>query len=569
MPIELCDDRRRLLATDGHILVRGGAGSGKTTISLAKAAAEIESGAIGMQAKVLFLSFARATVARVAETAIATLPKSHTKRIEISTYHGFAWSILRSHAYLLCETPGVSLLLPAQVRGLLAGLSGGARSARLHELFIREGRISFDLFAPLATQILGLVPALARAYALAYPLIIVDEFQDTNLEEWRFIEQLGRHSCLIALGDPKQRIYDFKGADPRRFDDLIAAFGPTQFHFQGENKRSAGTQIVDFAEDLIDGAFRADSYTGITVSRYRGRSLRPLKEAVLSSVQRLRRRGGEWSLAVLVPTNALATMVFDYMGQSEHGLPRYRVDILVSAEGPMLAAQLVALLLEPRTHADRLDALILEALADFELGRTEAASRTAINNTTRYRELAAEVRAGGDAALARLVIGRAVQSLLERLDATVLTGDPMHDWRAIRRLFDESERAELQAVGKDARHLRLLQRGAQIESRFADAWRATGSYHAARDLLAEAVVEDQFTAITRPHLGVTVMTIHKAKGKEFDEVIVFENEFHRFLSRDGAEAVRSARFNLHVAVTRARTAARMMTPISRPCPLLD
>lgn len=569
MPIELCDERRRLLATGGHILVRGGAGSGKTTISLAKAAADIEAGAIGPNAKVLFLSFARATVARVAESATATLPEALTKHIEISTYHGFAWSILRSHAYLLCETQGVSLLLPAEVRAALAGLTGAARTTRLHELFIREGRISFDLFTPLATQILQLAPTLARAYASAYPLIIVDEFQDTNLDEWHFIEQLGRHSRLIALGDPKQRIYDFKGADPRRFDDLIAAFGPTQFHFQGENKRSAGTQITDFAEDLIDGTFRAETYTGIAVSRYTGKSLRPLKEAVLTSVQRLRRRGGEWSLAVLVPSNALAVMVFDYMGRAEHGLPRYPIDILVSAEGPMLAAQLVALLLEPRTPAANLGAQMLDALANFELGRTETASGSAIGNATRYRALATEVRASGEAALGRLVIGRAIQSLLARLAATTLTGDPMPDWRAIRRLFDESERTELQAVGRDARHMRLLRRGAQIESRLAEAWRTNGCYRAARELLAAAVLEDQFTATTRPHLGVTVMTIHKAKGKEFDEVIVFENEFHRFLSRAGAEAERSARFNLHVAVTRAKVAARIMTPISRPSTLLN
>jgi DNA helicase II / ATP-dependent DNA helicase PcrA len=87
-------------------------------------------------------------------------------------------------------------------------------------------------------------------------------------------------------------------------------------------------------------------------------------------------------------------------------------------------------------------------------------------------------------------------------------------------------------------------------------------------LLAAAVIEDQFTATTRPQKGVTVMTIHKAKGKEFDEVIVFEGAFQRYLQRAGAEAERSARFNLHVAVTRARRAVTIMTPRHDPCRLL-
>ncbi len=116
--------------------------------------------------------------------------------------------------------------------------------------------------------------------------------------------------------------------------------------------------------------------------------------------------------------------------------------------------------------------------------------------------------------------------------------------------------------------MRLLRRGAQIEARLAGAWREHGAYREARDLLRAAVVEDQFAATARPHLGVTVMTIHKAKGKEFDEVIVFEGAYSRYLRPGGANEERSARFNLHVAATRARTAVTIMTPARDPCRLL-
>ena len=144
----------------------------------------------------------------------------------------------------------------------------------------------------------------------------------------------------------------------------------------------------------------------------------------------------------------------------------------------------------------------------------------------------------------------------------------MTDWRAVRALLDASQRAELQAVGREARHMRLLRRGAQIESRLAEAWRAQGAYRDARALLAAAVLEDQFAATARPHHGVTVMTIHKAKGKEFDEVIVFEGLYQRYLQRIGAEGERSCRYNLHVAATRAKRAVTIMTPQAAPCHLL-
>lgn len=573
MPIVLCPDRQRLIATKGHILVRGGAGSGKTTISLAKASADLCAGELGRNGTALFLSFARATVARVAEQAVGILSSDLIGRIEINTYHGFAWSVLKSHGYLLCKRQGVSLLLPAQARTHLAGLTGEARKARQRALFDDEGMVTFDLFPTLLVELFDRVPALARAYAGAYPLIIVDEFQDTNAEEWGMIRQLGRYSRVIALGDPKQRIYDFKGADPGRFDDFIAEFQPTEFNFRGENRRSAGTQIPEFADDVIAGAFRFEDYAGVTISRYpdtryRGMLLDPAKRAVLAAVGRLRRRGGEWSLAVLTPSNALAASVFECLGREEHGLPRCSADILVSTEGPMLAGNMIALLLEPLEHAEPLGALVLEALAAFELGKAEVASQSAIRNAARYRALAEQVRDKGDQALGKRVIGRGVETLIQEISAQGFSGDPVADWLAVRRLLDQNPRDEIKAVAKEARHMQLLRRGAQIEGRLSDAWRAHGCYRDARALLSAAAVEDQFTATTRPRLGVTVMTIHKAKGKEFDEVVVIETVYSRYLQRPDADGYRSARFNLHVAATRARRRVNILTPSVAPSPLL-
>ena len=67
--------------------------------------------------------------------------------------------------------------------------------------------------------------------------------------------------------------------------------------------------------------------------------------------------------------------------------------------------------------------------------------------------------------------------------------------------------------------------------------------------------------------GVNVMTIHKAKGKEFDEVIVYEGLYqNRIVSRP--DRIDQARLNLRVAVTRAKEKTIIMTPESDPCPLL-
>jgi DNA helicase-2/ATP-dependent DNA helicase PcrA len=566
MAIVLCDQRRRLLATEGHIVVRGGAGSGKTTIALAKACEDLKTGRLGHTGKALFVSFARATVARVAEQATASLPRDQLARIEINTYHGFAWSILRSHAYLLGTRPGASLLLPAHERSRLAGVLEENRARELRHLFEEEGLIAFDLFPILLTELLDLLPVVARAIGDAYPVIILDEFQDTNAEEWAMIARLGRHSTLIALGDPKQRIYDFKGADPRRFDDFIEAFEPTTFDFQSENNRSAGTDIALFADALVSGNYRAEPYVGVSVVRYGGQSLHPLKERVLRTAGRYRRRP-EWSIAVLVPTNKLALNVFDYMRREANGLPSYTVDIAVSMEGPMLAGMIIALLLEPRVPNQSLGADVLDAMALLEVGRKERASATAIETARKLRDRAARVRQRGEAGYGQAV-GAGVRQLVADVEALALSGDPFSDWLSIRNLMTGNARIEIQAVATEARHMRLLRRGTQIETRLAEAWRVHGSYLSARELLRAALVEDQFAASSRIQQGVIVMTIHKAKGKEFDEVVVFEDLYNRYLRNHGADSERSARFNLHVAATRARSAVAIMTPSMDPCRLL-
>ncbi|MCD9125415.1 UvrD-helicase domain-containing protein [Luteimonas fraxinea] len=566
MPIVLCEQRQRLLATEGHIVVRGGAGSGKTTIALAKACEELAANRLGITGKALFVSFARATVARVAEQATASLPRDQLARIEINTYHGFAWSILRSHAYLLGTRAGVSLLLPAQERSRLAGLTDEERVLEKRRLFEEEGLVAFDLFPTLLAELLDQLPVLSRAVGDAYPVIILDEFQDTSAEEWEMVLRLGRHSTLIALGDPKQRIYDFKGADPRRFDDFIEAFTPVVFDFASENNRSVGTDIPLFADALISGGYRPEPYAGVSVVRYGGRGLHPLKQLVLRTAGRYRRRP-EWSVAVLVPSNKLAANVYDYMRREAHGLPRYAIDIAVSMEGPTLAAMLIALLLEPSSSRDDRGAQVLEAMALFEVGRKERAKATAIETSRKRRALAEKVRLRGEGAYGRGV-GAGVRQLVSDVEALQLQGDPFSDWLAVRALLEGSARPELKAIATEARYMRLLRRGAQIEARLAEAWRNDGAYLNARELLRAALVEDQFSATSRAQQGVVVMTIHKAKGKEFDEVIVFEDQYNRYHYDRGPDSERSSRFNLHVATTRARTAVSVMTPAQDPCPLL-
>lgn len=561
--LKLCDQRKALLRAGGHLLVLGGPGSGKTTIALVKGATEITNGVLAPGQKVLFLSFARATVARIAQDSKVRVPADARSCIEIGTYHGFAWAFIRGHGYLLTGHRRMRLLSPPDAAGRMAGIARGDRPAELKRLLVEEALLGFDLFAGLTADLLEQSPRLCGILSDSYPIIILDEFQDTNLDEWRMIAALGRRSRLIALADAEQRIYEFRGADPARIGQFIELMKPTVFDFGNENNRSDGTDIVAFGNDVLTGANVGKNYTHVGVTRYnyyRDEPLSPVKHAALAARQRLLRNGGDgWSLAILVKSRDIMLKVSAYLG-SVGRLPEIPHDVLIDPEGPALAAVLIGGLLEGAGDDGALRLNLLGDVINHIRGRNGG------DISQSDLTLAAALQAHREGAPLRGSMRTALMADIGTIAANrmalVLTGDPETDWLAVRRLIDAATHDKLKLVAEDARFVRLLHRSTQLRENLIARWRADGSYASARNIVSSALLQEHFSASTRVWTGVNVMTFHKSKGKEFDEVIVFEGSRAGRLVRDTATArdVEQARLALRVAVTRARTRAVLLTP---------
>lgn len=91
-----------------------------------------------------------------------------------------------------------------------------------------DARLDFDDLERLAAELLR-DPALRQRYRGAeFKHLLVDEFQDTNAAQWQIIQSLADvHSAgtLFAVGDPKQSIYQFRGADVSVFNQVRARIG--------------------------------------------------------------------------------------------------------------------------------------------------------------------------------------------------------------------------------------------------------------------------------------------------------------------------------------------------------
>lgn len=564
------DQKLGFLACAEHALALGGPGAGKTHVALVKARDEIRSGTLKPGQKILFLSFARPTVARIIEKASELISREDLQWLEVSTYHGFAWTILRSHAYLLNGRLGVQLLPPPEAAAHLTDIDKDHHDAEKRRLFEQEGRLHFDLFASLVSELLRGSGRLAAVFADSYPIVILDEFQDTNSDEWALIQQFGKRSRLIALADPDQRIYEFRGADPRRVGEFLEAFQAKHFDFVGENHRSSGTDITTYGNDLLTGANKGKTYQQVKVTRYgfmNGRSLHfSAKAAVCSALNRLKSVPDK-SIAILVPSKRLMLEFSDYLSSTADGLPELHHDVAMDAEPPALAAGVIATLLEGGMAGD-VASRMLGALHSHIRGR-RGGKPTPQAELDLAGALSGFMTTGKIRGAKRQLIVSEVQRISSERQQLQLTGDPAEDWLHLRGLLASSSADALKQVATDARYLRLLHRGSVLRTNLGALWRAQGGYQGAEEAVRSALMQEHFAAAQKDWRGIHLMTIHKSKGKEFDEVIIYDGMFQRIVrAPNDQKAYAQDLLAMRVGVTRAIRRTSILTPKRDPCPFL-
>lgn len=569
--LHLSQEKMRLITSSGHLLVLGGPGSGKTTIALCKAKKYACDGKVQSAQKVLFLSFARATVSRALECACQLLSRDESKQIEINTYHGFIWSLLRSHGYLLQPQKSIKLLLPKDSSYRLVGFSSTTdRRAEKLRLFNEEGLLEFELFADLASQLLRRSNALRKIVSNTYPIIFLDEFQDTDKYEWEFISLLGLESALIALADPEQRIYEFRGADPERLKQFQQKFNPEIFDFGAENHRSSGTDIIQYGNDFLLGNHLGKQYKNVHLVKYpyySGKS--PYYTLKLKAIERCRyliANNPKWSLAILLPQKSYTAHFSDYLFSKEDNLSSIPHNLLLDGEAHFLAGQFLASCLELAGSNDLDRDFLYEALSEYILGHK--GEKTSNNEIKLSGALADYMRSNKISGKNRKLLVAECEQLFTALKHLDLSGDPRKDWINIRTLLETCASELLIDISKKSRYLRLIHKASSYHSALCETWRKAGMYLGAKSLMRDAIAQEYFSLSHHNWRGIHLMNMHKSKGKEFTETIIFEGyRNNRFVSESlSGNQDQQRRYIMRVSITRSQSNTFIMTPAGNISP---
>jgi len=281
-----------------HALILAGAGSGKTRVLTTRIAWLIANGQVGPHG-ILAVTFTN-KAAKEMQLRLAAMLPINPRGMWIGTFHGLCNRLLRAHHQeaglpaqfqildAADQLSAIKRLLKNQgvdeerypARELMHFINAhkeqGIRAAQAEaydqytsrrvELYAayeaqcqREGVVDFAELLLRADELLRRNEPLCRHYQARFRHILVDEFQDTNRLQYEWLKLLAGHgsvapegagACLFAVGDDDQSIYAFRGAEIGNMRDLQREFQLAEVIRLEQNYRSHGN-ILDAANALI------------------------------------------------------------------------------------------------------------------------------------------------------------------------------------------------------------------------------------------------------------------------------------------------------------------------------
>ena len=344
---------------NGPLLIIAGAGSGKTRMITYRIANMLENGI--KDESILALTFTNKAAKEMSDR-IKSLTGKKLKGLTATTFHSFGLILLKKYIHQLGYHNNFSLYdandnqaliknciislgyqIPDYNIYTIASLFSDVKTGR--KTFNEEGTavreiynewllcqkaynvVDFDDLILLPIRIFEKKPYILEEVQERYRYILVDEFQDTSLLQYKFVSMIAKKYRNIAVvGDDDQSIYSWRGANYENIRMFEKDF-PERKEFKLEqNYRSSGTilkaanAVIQHNTERKEKSLWTDSNEGAEISIRDHETGEEEASFIAEDIKRRVRNGEKLSsFGILVRTNSLITQIENNL--MEHSIP--------------------------------------------------------------------------------------------------------------------------------------------------------------------------------------------------------------------------------------------------------
>ena len=613
-----------VLYTDGDSMVIAGAGSGKTRVLTYKIAHLLEEGVDPWA--ILALTFTNKAAGEMKQRIAARVGENRARYLWMGTFHSIFSRILRSEADKIGYTSNFTIydqtdsqnliksivremqldektykasvvqnrISNAKNRLMTASAYVGNADIYKHDQFKRipmVGKIferyeqrcrqsdamDFDDLLLNTFLLFREHPDVLERYATGFRHILVDEYQDTNYAQHCIVWQLTRHGAKVCVvGDDAQSIYSFRGANLDNMLKFSKLYPDSKLFKLEQNYRSTQT-IVEAAGSLICKN-HAQIPKKVFSENEKGDKIKVLcahsdieeSEMVVNRLLDLHTfKDVPWSqMTILYRTNAQSRPLEEAL--RKRGLP-YKIYGGLSFYQRKEIKDVIAYM---RMCVNPNDEEAFKRIINYPargIGQTtldkikDAANARSVSLWTVISNPAVYGLAVNQGTLAKLT---AFRTMLESFMADISTSTA---YQLAQRVVDETGiMRELKAdttVEGEGRLQNVEELMNNIAQFCKDAEeQGDDRFHMADYLSQVSLMTDQDNETEDDVEKVTLMTVHAAKGLEFDAVFIVgleENLFPSDMSGDGEREIEEERRLMYVAMTRARKYLTLLFATSR------
>jgi DNA helicase-2/ATP-dependent DNA helicase PcrA len=583
--------------TEGPLLILAGAGSGKTRVLTHRIAYILDQG-LAAPEEVLAITFTNKAAGEMKDR-VALLVGPDSRKMWVSTFHAFCARILRVHAEKLGykreftiydQADQVRLVKRCIVelgkdpkrfnpRSFQSQISAAKNVLMTSDDYLRstEGYIAenvaevydlyqkrlyennamdFDDLIMQTVALLEIFPEVRERYQTRFKYIHVDEYQDTNHAQYRLVNILAAaHRNLCVVGDDDQSVYSWRGADIRNILDFERDYPEAKIVKLEQNYRSTQT-ILDAANAVVaNNASRKPKE--LWTAGPQGERIRiftavdEYAEArfVVSEIERLMDSGASpRDMAVFYRTNAQSRALEDVLVRE--GVPYQVVGGVRFYERAEIKDTMAYLAVISNPN----DAVALERIINVPKRGLGSTSVARLQDHARRNGLSLyETLAEADAVDLTGAAKKSCRAVLGLFEGWRVAAREVPPAELIGAVLDESGyRAELEAENTVEAESRL-----ENLEELINASREYERYEPEPTLegfLQEQALYSEQDVLDTEGGQVALMTLHNAKGLEFDHVFVVgmeEGTFPHARSLDEQNLEEERRL-CYVGITRAK-----------------